>query len=54
MIRVWYHAGCLDGFGAAWAVHRASQKKSDWDQLRYEEVSYGADLPHWRRGDKIG
>lgn len=48
---VWYHAGCWDGFGAAWAVYRAWDK---WKpEPKYREVRYGEPLPASARGDRI-
>lgn len=48
MTRVWYHAGCADGFGAAWALWAALG-----DGATYCPVRYGEDPPEWRPGDVV-
>lgn len=47
-IRVWYHAGCADGFGAAWALW----KKHGMAPI-YEPVKYGEDPPIYAAGDEV-
>lgn len=48
MIQVWYHANCYDGFGAAWAVHRAIG-----DAAIYVPCSYGRPPPNYSHVDDI-
>ena len=48
MIRVWYHAGCNDGFAAAlaaWIVYG--------DAIEYQAVKYGEEMPPYYKGDTI-
>ena len=46
---VMYHAGCLDGFGAAWAAHTVLGD----DNVDYLPASYGKPLPNFRPGSRI-
>ena len=46
---VMYHAGCLDGFGAAWAAHSALGDKN----TEYLPASYGSPIPNFREGSRI-
>jgi uncharacterized protein len=39
-IQVWYHSGCMDGFGAAWAAWRFFGQKAS-----YIPVSYSQNIP---------
>ena len=45
---VLYHAGCHDGFGAAWAAH---QKFGD--SAEYTAVQYGQDPPNIEAGSEV-
>lgn len=51
MIHVWYHAGCWDGFGAAWAVHNAFRGGDT--TLKYTPVQYGERFPEIESGDVV-
>ena len=44
-----YHAGCLDGFGAAWAARR----KLGEENLEFLPASYGNPPPRFREGSRI-
>lgn len=46
-LTVLYHAGCLDGFGAAWAVWRR------WPDATFIPVAYGKPLPEIRPGTDV-
>ncbi len=46
--RVWYHSGCADGFGAAWALWKILG-----DDAVYVPVRYGDDPPEWHPGDVV-
>ena len=48
MIQVWYHAGCWDGFCAAWLCYQVFG-----DNANYIPVSYGKPHPTYNQGDKI-
>lgn len=51
--RVWYHANCWDGLGAAWAAHLAWEDNFGGDTAVYVPVFYGQDLPGYNPGDEI-
>lgn len=54
MIRVWYHANCLDGFGAAYVLWLRFQADGLQDsEVSFEPVNYGEDPPEVFREDKI-
>ena len=40
-IYVLYHAGCNDGFGAAWIAHKHLGDAQDGRRVRYLPQSYG-------------
>lgn len=48
MIRVWYHARCADGFGAAYALWRKLG-----DTVVYVPVNYGDAVPEFEAGDAV-
>ena len=44
-IYVLYHAGCNDGFGAAWIAHKHLGDAQDGRRVRYLPQSYGGEPP---------
>ena len=44
-----YHAGCLDGFGAAWAAHQTL----GGNNVKYLPAAYGQKTPAFRPGSRI-
>ena len=50
MIHVIYHAGCKDGFGAAWAVHRTLVSDRD---VEYYPKAYGDSPPEVQLGEPV-
>ena len=44
-IYVLYHAGCNDGFGAAWIAHKHLGDARDGRRVRYLPQSYGGEPP---------
>jgi oligoribonuclease NrnB/cAMP/cGMP phosphodiesterase (DHH superfamily) len=53
MIRVWYHANCLDGFGAAWCLWKSHQAGEMGGPIDFQPVSYGDPVPEHDPGDQI-
>ena len=49
MKRVWYHANCYDGFGAAWAAYNSLGTKD----VEYTPCSYGGKIPEYNPEDEI-
>jgi len=50
MKRVWTHAPCADGFGAAWAASKALGRGKD---VVYKGCSYKSEVPAYDPGDEI-
>lgn len=50
MIRVWYHNGCNDGFGAAFVAWKAMGNSQD---ITYVPVKYGESMPQFSSRDRI-
>ena len=44
-VYVIYHAGCPDGFGAAWAAHRHFSQREPTKNVHYLPGSYGEEFP---------
>lgn len=53
MIRVWYHANCLDGFGAAYVLWVKYQTGEMGGPIDFKPVSYGDRVPDHEPGDEI-
>jgi oligoribonuclease NrnB/cAMP/cGMP phosphodiesterase (DHH superfamily) len=51
MIQVWYHTGCTDGFGAAWAARKHFLKKNI--EAKYIPLDYDDSMPSWEEGDTV-
>ena len=52
-IYVLYHAGCNDGFGAAWIAHKHLGDARDGRRVRYLPQSYGGEPPRMGPGSRI-
>ena len=52
-IYVLYHAGCNDGFGAAWIAHKHLGDTQDGRRVRYLPQSYGGEPPRMGPGSRI-
>ena len=52
-IYVLYHAGCNDGFGAAWIAHKHLGDIQDGRRVRYLPQSYGGEPPRMDAGSRI-
>ena len=52
-IYVLYHAGCNDGFGAAWIAHKHLGDAQDGRRVRYLPQSYGGEPPRMGPGSRI-
>ena len=50
MKRVFYHAPCSDGFGAAWAASKVLGRGKD---VKYVGCSYKTKVPEYEAGDEI-
>lgn len=53
MIRVWYHANCLDGFGSAWCLWKKYQSGETGGAIDFTPVSYGDPFPDHDQHDLI-
>jgi oligoribonuclease NrnB/cAMP/cGMP phosphodiesterase (DHH superfamily) len=53
MIRVWYHANCLDGFGAAYVLWLNHQVGFVRGPIEFQPVAYGEPVPFTNPGDQV-
>lgn len=53
MAYVLYHAGCYDGFAAAWAIRKSIAKRPNETPDTYLPVSYGQPMPEIPDGEEV-
>ena len=53
MAYILYHAGCYDGFGAAWAFYKSREQETHHEEDVYLPVSHGAPMPEIPDGHEV-
>ncbi len=53
VIRVWYHANCLDGFGAAYALWQSHRESFLTGPIEFAPVNYGDPVPFTNPRDDV-